>query len=158
MTKTFYELLEVSSDAPPETIEAAFQTLTKEYAAKADAGTEDAENWLKFLRAAYEALSNPQRRAKYDERLSRESKAVSTVTNAASDSLTRVASTGAAIATLVVPWSLEHLLVYCCQIAVTTRWWMYPVLFLVAFGLLWEFLANRALNKATNSRPITQRQ
>jgi hypothetical protein len=138
MAKTLYELLKGSSAAPLDAIEAAFLTLTKEYAAKADAGTEEAENQLKFLRAEYDALSNPQRRAKYDERLSHQSNAVNTLTNAASDSLTPVVPTAAAIVALVVPWFLEHLLVYCCEIAFTTRWWVYPWLFLVAFGLLWE--------------------
>jgi hypothetical protein len=69
MAKTFYDVLEVSASAGRETIRAAYDSLMRVYTAKAQAGDADAENRLKFARTAYEVLSDPQKKALYDQRL-----------------------------------------------------------------------------------------
>ena len=69
MAKTFYDVLEISASARPETIRAAYESLLNSATAQAQAGDADATNQLKFLRTAYEVLSDPQKKALYDQRL-----------------------------------------------------------------------------------------
>lgn len=71
MTKTLYDLLEVSQTASPESIAACYRRLQAAQAALVgdpERG-EDATNQLIALREAYATLSDPVRRQAYDARL-----------------------------------------------------------------------------------------
>jgi curved DNA-binding protein CbpA len=65
--RNYYRILQVQPDAPTEIIRASYRTLMRELKKHPDLGgsTWDAE----VLNEAYETLSNPQRRAAYDEEL-----------------------------------------------------------------------------------------
>ena len=69
MKKNYYEVLEVSSKASPEIIEKAYKTLTRKY--HPDLQSKDkknsSENQFKEIVKAYEVLSDPEKRAEYDE-------------------------------------------------------------------------------------------
>lgn len=70
--KTLYDLLEVSPNASPEVIKAAYRQLAIKYHPdrQADARSRQlAEEQMKAINAAYEILSDPDRRAEYDRRL-----------------------------------------------------------------------------------------
>ena len=71
--KNYYEELEVSRNASNEVISKAYKVLAKKY--HPDTTTEDkklAEERFKKISEAYEVLSNEQRRAEYDRRLTPE--------------------------------------------------------------------------------------
>jgi DnaJ domain/zinc-ribbon domain len=70
MTKTFYDVLEVSRAAGQATIQAAYDTLVRTYTAKAQPGDIAAEARLKAIKTAYSVLSSPEKKALYDQRLS----------------------------------------------------------------------------------------
>lgn len=65
--RNYYRILQVQPDAPTEIIRASYRTLMRELKKHPDLGgsTWDAE----VLNEAYETLSNPQRRAAYDDEL-----------------------------------------------------------------------------------------
>jgi curved DNA-binding protein CbpA len=65
--RNYYRILQVQPDAPTEIIRASYRTLMRDLKKHPDLGgsTWDAE----VLNEAYEVLSNPQRRAAYDEEL-----------------------------------------------------------------------------------------
>ena len=65
--RNYYRILHVQPDAPTEIIRASYRTVMRELKKHPDLGgsTWDAE----VLNEAYEILSNPQRRAAYDEEL-----------------------------------------------------------------------------------------
>ena len=69
----YYEILQVSSKASKEIIEKAFKTLAKKYHPDANAleKKEWAEERFKKINAAYEILSNQEKRQKYDEEINR---------------------------------------------------------------------------------------
>jgi len=62
----FYEILEVPRDAPAEEIKKAYRRLARKYHPDANPGDEDAESRFKELAAAYEVLSDPDKRSQYD--------------------------------------------------------------------------------------------
>ncbi|MEJ5250760.1 MAG: DnaJ domain-containing protein [Armatimonadota bacterium] len=69
---TLYDVLEVSPNASPEVIKAAYRQLAIKYHPdrQADArARQRAEEQMKAINAAYEILSDPDRRAEYDRRL-----------------------------------------------------------------------------------------
>ena len=67
----YYKILEVDRDASPEVIEKAYKTLAKKYHPDLQESNmkQEAEEKLKLINEAYETLSNPDSRAKYDETL-----------------------------------------------------------------------------------------
>lgn len=67
----YYKILEVDRDASPEIIEKAYKTLAKKYHPDLQESNikQEAEEKLKLINEAYEVLSNPDSRLKYDETL-----------------------------------------------------------------------------------------
>lgn len=69
---TLYDLLEVSPNASPEVIKAAYRQLALKYHPdqQPDArARQQAEERMKQINAAYDVLSDPVRRAEYDRQL-----------------------------------------------------------------------------------------
>ncbi|GAA5024683.1 J domain-containing protein [Kitasatospora paranensis] len=65
--RDFYDILGVSRDADPKTLKQAFRELARRY--HPDLSTDpDAQDRFKEVAEAYGVLSDPQRRAEYDER------------------------------------------------------------------------------------------
>lgn len=64
----YYKILEVDRDASAEVIEKAYKTLVKKYHPDLQESNmkEEAEEKIKLINEAYEILSNPDSRAKYD--------------------------------------------------------------------------------------------
>lgn len=69
MKKSFYEILEVSTTASQETIDAVYRVLHEKYSSRDSAQYPDAAEQLKFLRIAHGVISDPAKRAVYDKRL-----------------------------------------------------------------------------------------
>lgn len=67
----YYKILEVDRDASPEVIEKAYKTLVKKYHPDLQEANlrKISEEKIKVINQAYEVLSNPNSRAKYDETL-----------------------------------------------------------------------------------------
>lgn len=66
-THTHYDNLKVARDAPPEVIRAAYRTLSKKYHPDHNPDNPDAMRIIKIINAAYEVLSNPEKRAEHDK-------------------------------------------------------------------------------------------
>jgi molecular chaperone DnaJ len=62
----FYEILEVPRDASGEDIKRAYRRLARKYHPDANPGDAGAEARFKELAAAYEVLSDPEKRSRYD--------------------------------------------------------------------------------------------
>jgi DnaJ-class molecular chaperone len=70
VTKTYYDVLEVSRDAHEEEIKSSFRRLAKKYHPDVAGGDRKmAEEAFKEIAAAYEVLSNPVKRSMYDQNL-----------------------------------------------------------------------------------------
>lgn len=65
---TFYELLKVTSDAPPEVIRAAYRILAQKFHPDRSADAEATET-MALINQAYHVLSDPERRDEYDREL-----------------------------------------------------------------------------------------
>ena len=67
----YYKILEVDRDASSEVIEKAYKALVKKYHPDLQESNmrNEAEEKIKLVNEAYEVLSNPDSRAKYDETL-----------------------------------------------------------------------------------------
>ena len=67
----YYKILEVDRDASPEVIEKAYRALAKKYHPDLQESNmkQKAEEKLKLINEAYEVLSNPDSKAKYDATL-----------------------------------------------------------------------------------------
>lgn len=63
--KDYYEILQVSPNAEPEVIKAAYRRLARKYHPDIDKSPEAAER-MKEINAAYDILSDPAKRAAYD--------------------------------------------------------------------------------------------
>lgn len=61
-----YQVLGVARDAPPEEIKRAYRRLAHRYHPDRNPGDRDAEERFKEVKAAYDILSDPERRARYD--------------------------------------------------------------------------------------------
>jgi molecular chaperone DnaJ len=65
--RDYYQVLGVAREAGPEDIKKAYRKLAVEYHPDKNPGDKSAEEKFKELGEAYEALSNPQQRAAYDQ-------------------------------------------------------------------------------------------
>lgn len=66
MASDYYEILGVSRDADLDTIKKAYRRLARQYHPDANPGDPAAEARFKEIAVAYETLSDPQRRQRYD--------------------------------------------------------------------------------------------
>ena len=66
MPADYYELLGVSRDASSDDIKRAFRQLARELHPDANPDSPEAEARFKEVALAYEVLSNPERRERYD--------------------------------------------------------------------------------------------
>ena len=65
--KDYYKILQISPDAAPEVIQMAYKALAKKYHPDLNPdNAEQAQEQMKELNAAFEVLSNPEKRARYD--------------------------------------------------------------------------------------------
>ena len=67
MKKDYYEVLGVDKGADEATIKAAYRKLAKKNHPDVNPGDKDAEERFKEINEAYQVLSNPQKRAEYDQ-------------------------------------------------------------------------------------------
>ncbi len=65
--KDYYESLGVSPEADEKTIKKAYQKLAKKYHPDVNPGDKAAEAKFKEVTEAYQAISDPEKRRKYDE-------------------------------------------------------------------------------------------
>jgi curved DNA-binding protein len=65
--KDYYKTLGVSKNADPKDIKKAFRKLARQYHPDVNKGDADAENRFKEINEAYEVLSDPDKRQKYDQ-------------------------------------------------------------------------------------------
>ena len=68
MEQNYYDILEVSKNASPEIIEKAYKTLVKKYHPdlQQDENKNKYEEKIKKINEAYDILSDPEKRKKYD--------------------------------------------------------------------------------------------
>jgi curved DNA-binding protein CbpA len=70
MPKTHYSNLQVSEEASPEVIKASYRALAQKWHPDRNPGNAtESESVFKIITSAYEVLSNPTERAKYDAML-----------------------------------------------------------------------------------------
>ncbi|MBR6273039.1 MAG: molecular chaperone DnaJ [Bacteroidales bacterium] len=65
--RDYYEVLGVSKSATPEELKKAYRKLALQYHPDRNPGNKEAEEKFKEAAEAYEVLSNPDKRAKYDQ-------------------------------------------------------------------------------------------
>lgn len=65
--KDYYSILGVTKDADDKTIKKAYQKLAKQYHPDVNPGNKEAEEKFKDISEAYQAISDPEKRRKYDE-------------------------------------------------------------------------------------------
>jgi curved DNA-binding protein CbpA len=66
---TYYEILGVSRRARPDGVRAAYRRLAQQYHPDKMPGNARAEQVMAAINEAYAVLSDPQQRARYDERI-----------------------------------------------------------------------------------------
>jgi curved DNA-binding protein len=65
--KDYYEILGISPDADEKTIKQTYRKLARQHHPDVNPGDKEAEEKFKTINEAYQALSNPEQRKKYDE-------------------------------------------------------------------------------------------
>jgi len=65
--KDYYEILGISPDADEKTIKSTYRKLARQYHPDVNPGNKEAEEKFKTINEAYQALSNPEQRKKYDQ-------------------------------------------------------------------------------------------
>ncbi len=65
--KDFYEILGVKKDASQDDLKKAFRHLARKYHPDLNQGSSDAEEKFKEVNQAYQVLSDPQKKAQYDQ-------------------------------------------------------------------------------------------
>ncbi|MEM0465301.1 MAG: molecular chaperone DnaJ [Candidatus Pacearchaeota archaeon] len=65
--KDYYKILGVSKDASQEDIKKAFRQLARKYHPDVNQGNKEAEEKFKEINEAFQVLSNPEKRAQYDQ-------------------------------------------------------------------------------------------
>jgi molecular chaperone DnaJ len=65
--KDFYQILGISRNASDKEIKQAYRRLARKYHPDLNPGNKSAEAMFKEINAAYEVLSNPEKRKKYDQ-------------------------------------------------------------------------------------------
>ncbi|MEA5598123.1 J domain-containing protein [Rivularia sp. UHCC 0363] len=65
--RDYYEILGVSKDAPNEDIKKSYRRLARQYHPDLNPGDKTAEEKFKDINEAYEVLSDPSKRAQYDQ-------------------------------------------------------------------------------------------
>jgi len=65
--RDYYEILGVSRDASSEEIKKAFRKLAREYHPDVNPDDKDAEKKFKEIKEAFDVLSDPERRQRYDQ-------------------------------------------------------------------------------------------
>ncbi|WP_434512421.1 DnaJ C-terminal domain-containing protein [Desulfitobacterium sp. AusDCA] len=65
--KDYYAILGVSKEADDKTIKKAYQKLAKKYHPDVNPGNKEAEEKFKEITEAYQAISDPEKRRKYEE-------------------------------------------------------------------------------------------
>ncbi len=65
--KDYYEILGVPPDADEKTIKQAYRKLARQHHPDVNPGNKEAEEKFKTINEAYQALSNPEQRKKYDQ-------------------------------------------------------------------------------------------
>lgn len=65
--RDYYEILGVDKSSTPQDIKKAYRKLAKKYHPDLNAGSEEASEKLKEVNEAYEVLSDPDKKAKYDQ-------------------------------------------------------------------------------------------
>ena len=74
MNKNYYDILQINQNASPEIIDKAYKTLAKKYHPdlQEENNKKEAEEILKEINEAYEILSDPNKKALYDQNLKNE--------------------------------------------------------------------------------------
>lgn len=70
--RTHYDNLKVSRDAPIEVIQAAYRSLALKHHPDRTGGAPESDATMKAINAAYEVLSDPVARARYDQSMGTE--------------------------------------------------------------------------------------
>ena len=72
MTYTHYDYLDLAPGASPARIEAAYAAVLERFQYCATEAGQDLSGLVRMIHAAYEVLSNAERRRSYDQQLARE--------------------------------------------------------------------------------------